>query len=61
MQLIFKFTDILREIYENQLQTKMIEKNWMTLIKPKKLNIKVDEKNPNIATRVKKEEQSPIS
>lgn len=27
MQLIFKFTDILREIYENQLQTKMIEKN----------------------------------
>ena len=27
----------------------MIEKNWMTLIKPKKLNIKVDEKNPNIA------------
>ena len=30
----------------------MIEKNWMTLIKPKKLNIKVDEKNPNIATLV---------
>ena len=27
MQLIFKFTDILREIYENQLQTKMTEKN----------------------------------
>jgi len=30
----------------------MIEKNWMTLIKPKKLNIKVDENNPNIATLV---------
>ena len=30
----------------------MIEKNWMTLIKPKKLNVKVDEKNPNIATLV---------
>jgi DNA-directed RNA polymerase subunit alpha len=30
----------------------MIEKNWMTLIKPKKLNIKVDEKNPNIATLI---------
>lgn len=30
----------------------MIEKNWMTLIKPKKLDIKVDEKNPNIATLV---------
>ncbi|MCQ2574940.1 MAG: DNA-directed RNA polymerase subunit alpha [Alphaproteobacteria bacterium] len=30
----------------------MIEKNWMTLIKPKKLNIKVDEHNPNIATLV---------
>ena len=28
----------------------MIEKNWMTLIKPKKLNVKVDENNPNIAT-----------
>ncbi len=28
----------------------MIEKNWMTLIKPKRLNIKVDEHNPNIAT-----------
>lgn len=28
----------------------MIEKNWMTLIKPKKLNLKVDEFNPNIAT-----------
>ena len=27
----------------------MIEKNWMTLIKPKKLNLKVDEHNPNIA------------
>ncbi|MCL2330923.1 MAG: DNA-directed RNA polymerase subunit alpha [Proteobacteria bacterium] len=27
----------------------MIEKNWMTLIKPKKLNIKTDETNPNIA------------
>ena len=30
----------------------MIEKNWMTLIKPKKLSIKVDEKNPNMATLV---------
>ena len=30
----------------------MIEKNWMTLIKPKTLNIKVDEKNPNIATLI---------
>jgi len=30
----------------------MIEKNWMTLIKPKKLNIVVDENNPNIATLV---------
>ena len=30
----------------------MIEKNWMTLIKPKKLNIKVDEHNPNLATLV---------
>ena len=30
----------------------MIEKNWVTLIKPKKLNIKVDEKNPNIATLI---------
>jgi len=30
----------------------MIEKNWMTLIKPKKLSIKVDEKNPNIATLI---------
>ena len=30
----------------------MIEKNWMTLIKPKKLNIKVDETNPNIAVLV---------
>lgn len=30
----------------------MIEKNWMTLIKPKKLSIKVDENNPNIATLV---------
>jgi len=28
----------------------MIEKNWMTLIKPKKLNLKVDEHNPNIGT-----------
>ena len=27
MQLIFKFTDIIREIYENQLQIKIIEKN----------------------------------
>ena len=30
----------------------MIEKNWMTLIKPKKLNVVVDEHNPNIATLV---------
>ena len=30
----------------------MIEKNWMTLIKPKKLTIKVDETNPNIATLI---------
>lgn len=30
----------------------MIEKNWMTLIKPKKLNIKIDENNPNIATLI---------
>ncbi len=30
----------------------MIEKNWMTLIKPKKLTIKVDEHNPNLATLV---------
>ena len=30
----------------------MIEKNWMTLIKPKKLTIKADEHNPNIATLV---------
>ena len=30
----------------------MIEKNWMTLIKPKKMNIKVDEHNPNIATLI---------
>ena len=30
----------------------MIEKNWMTLIKPKKLSIKVDENNPNIATLI---------
>ncbi|MBO7656762.1 MAG: DNA-directed RNA polymerase subunit alpha [Alphaproteobacteria bacterium] len=30
----------------------MIEKNWMTLIKPKKLNITVDEHNPNMATLV---------
>lgn len=28
----------------------MIEKNWMSLIKPKKLQIKVDEANPNVAT-----------
>jgi len=27
----------------------MIEKNWMTLIKPKKLNIKTDDTNPNLA------------
>lgn len=30
----------------------MIEKNWMTLIKPKKLNIVPDEHNPNMATLV---------
>ena len=30
----------------------MIEKNWMTLIKPKKLTVKVDEHNPNIATLI---------
>ena len=30
----------------------MIEKNWMTLIKPKKLDVKVDERNPNIATLI---------
>lgn len=30
----------------------MIEKNWMTLIKPKKLTIKADEHNPNIATLI---------
>ena len=30
----------------------MIEKNWMTLIKPKRLNIKIDETNPNIATLI---------
>ncbi|MDR1360762.1 MAG: DNA-directed RNA polymerase subunit alpha [Rickettsiales bacterium] len=30
----------------------MIEKNWMSLIKPKKLNIKVDEHNPNIAVLI---------
>ena len=30
----------------------MIEKNWMTLIKPKKLNIIPDEHNPNMATLV---------
>ena len=30
----------------------MIEKNWMTLIKPKKLNITVDEHNPNLAKLV---------
>ena len=30
----------------------MIEKNWVTLIKPKKLNIKVDEHNPNQATLI---------
>ena len=27
----------------------MIEKNWMTLIKPKKIVVKVNEKNPNEA------------
>ena len=30
----------------------MIEKNWVTLIKPKKLNIKTDEHNPNQATLI---------
>ncbi|MFQ6778189.1 MAG: DNA-directed RNA polymerase subunit alpha [Alphaproteobacteria bacterium] len=30
----------------------MIEKNWMTLIKPKKLTIKSDENNSNIATLI---------
>ncbi len=30
----------------------MIEKNWMSLIKPKKLTIEADEHNPNIATLV---------
>jgi DNA-directed RNA polymerase subunit alpha len=30
----------------------MIEKNWMTLIKPKKIAVKVDDKNPNIAVIV---------
>ena len=30
----------------------MIEKNWMTLIKPKKLTVRVDEHNPNIATLI---------
>ena len=30
----------------------MIEKNWMTLIKPKKLNVVVDENNPNVATLI---------
>ena len=34
------------------MEYKMIEKNWMTLIKPKKLNIKVDENNQNIATLI---------
>ncbi len=34
----------------SQMDKIMIEKNWMTLIKPKRLNIKVDEHNPNIAT-----------
>lgn len=28
----------------------MIEKNWMTLIKPKKLTVKTNQDNPNIAT-----------
>jgi len=28
----------------------MIEKNWLSLIKPKKLHIKIDEADPNIAT-----------
>ena len=27
----------------------MIEKNWMTLIKPKRLNVVVDENDPNVA------------
>ena len=30
----------------------MIEKNWVTLIKPKKLKITVDENNPNQATLI---------
>ena len=30
----------------------MIEKNWVTLIKPKKLKITVDENNPNQAKLV---------
>jgi len=30
----------------------MIEKNWMTLIKPKKLHIRIDEHNPNVAVLV---------
>ena len=30
----------------------MIEKNWMALIKPKKLTINVDEHNSNVATLV---------
>jgi DNA-directed RNA polymerase subunit alpha len=30
----------------------MIEKNWMSLIKPKKLDIRIDENNPNIATLI---------
>ncbi len=30
----------------------MIEKNWASLIKPKKLQVKTDETNPNIATLI---------
>ena len=30
----------------------MIEKNWMTLIKPKKLTVRIDEHNPNIAVLI---------
>jgi DNA-directed RNA polymerase subunit alpha len=30
----------------------MIEKNWQSLLKPKKISIQVDDKNPNLATLV---------
>ena len=36
----------------SRMEDLMIEKNWVTLIKPKKLNIKVDEHNPNQATLI---------